>query len=90
MSEHLNLDPPVRHRDITLVDRYQITRRQAQEWLRLLVAAGVAVKIGRQFFARVSDVDAWVMAGAKTPIERTRRSPSKAGAKAQPGRAVKP
>lgn len=67
-------EAPVRIRDIAVASRYDISRRVAAEWLRRLHAAGIVAKVGRQFFARWSAVDAWVMAGA-TPVARTRRSP---------------
>ncbi len=78
MNAPTELDPPVRLRDITVANRYGITRRLAREWLRRLVAAGVATKLNRMFFARLTAVDAWVLAGGKAPVARTRKSPSKA------------
>lgn len=69
-------EAPVRVRDVLFAARYGISKRLGGEWLRRAEAAGVVARVGaRLFYARLSALDEWVLAGAKAPTARTRRSP---------------
>jgi hypothetical protein len=65
-------DPPRRLKPEDLADRYGISRRVAGEWIRAMVAAGIARKLGRWPMGRLSACDAWVASGGESPKRRHR------------------
>lgn len=71
------LDTPSRKRAADLARRYGVCERTARDYLRGMKAAGVVAKIRNVLIGRWSVMDAWLEAGGKAPIAKTRRSPTK-------------
>ena len=63
-------DPPRRLVPDDLATRYGVTPRTAGEWIRAMVAAGVAKKLGRWPMARLSTADEWVASGGELRARR--------------------
>jgi hypothetical protein len=67
-------DVPTRIHKRNVAARYGISKRLANEWIRRAVVDGAAVKVGRWTVARITEMDAWVMAGAGREHRARRRS----------------